>query len=363
MVATMLPELAADLHTSIATASSSVTVYMVPFAGCMVFSGTLAERFGRRRTVRIAYLVYAVASLLCALAPSVEWLLAGRAMQGMANAFTTPVLVAAISSLVAPQQLGRALGLYASMQALGQSAAPLVGGLAAEVHWSWAFYGSAVAAALLALVPPPDSTKSGARPGRWAALVNPQLVLACAIAALAYLSSMGVTILGALIAADRFGLGPTGRGAVVAVFGLAGLITARWLGAVMDRSNRLVFGSAAHLVLGLGTAAVGLWAWLPGVVAAVAVAGAGGAATRTTANSLAVTSAPENRSGATSMMLAFQFGGAALAPLIWVPLYARQQAATMVWTALPAVLAGGVLLAVWLFRSAARRPAARRSAG
>lgn len=352
VVTTMLPEMAVDLHTDTTGSATALTTYMVCFAGFMLFSGTIAERVGRRRTVQVGYVVYAVASVLCALAPTLGTLLAARALQGAANAFTTPVLVAAISSLVPANRLGRALGLFASIQALGQAMAPLIGGIAADLHWSWAFWGSAAVAATLATLPPPDSDRSAPAGRRWRSLANPQLVLACVVAALAYLTTMGITVLGALFAFDEFGLGPTQRGLVVAVFGVSGLAAGRVIGSLLDRYGRLRVGAVTHVVLGLGAVLMAVSPVLAMLVAAIAVAGAAGTGTRATVQSLAVTSAPSNRSGATSVMLACQFGGAAVAPLLWVPLYALDARPTLVAVAVPAVVAGLTLAVV-----AARRTA------
>ena len=143
-----------SLGVSVATAATSLTAYLVPFAALMLISGTLAERFGRRRTVQVGYIFYTLASIGCALAPSFAVLMIARVVQGGSNAFTTPVLVAAVSDATPRERLGRALGLFGSMQATGQAMAPLVGGLAASVDWRLAFWGTALVSALLALLPP-----------------------------------------------------------------------------------------------------------------------------------------------------------------------------------------------------------------
>ncbi len=334
MVTTMLPELAAGLDTSLATAASSLTVYLIPFAAIMLVSGTLAEHWGRARTIRLAYLVYALASLACALAPGAGTFLAARAVQGAANAFTTPLLVAVISDVVPPSGLGRALGRFGGWQAAGQAFAPLVGGLAAAVDYRFAFVAAAAAAVLLGVVTSAEShdvhsdhADHATAPAsespwqRWRSLRNRPLALACAVAFGLYLASSGLNILAALLAHDRLGLGPDQRGLVIAAFGVAGLLTGARLGRVADRIGLRRFGVASALVLTVTISAAGLSTTAAALVVAMAAAGAASTAGRLTSTSLAVTSTPGNRAGATSVALAWQFLGSALAPVALLPLY------------------------------------------
>ncbi len=331
MVTTMLPELAGGLHTSLATAASSLTVYLIPFAAIMLVSGTLAEHWGRARTIRLAYLVYALASLACALAPGASTFLAARAVQGAANAFTTPLLVAVISDVVPPAGLGRALGRFGGWQAAGQAFAPLVGGLAAALDYRFAFLAAAAAAVLLGIVTSAESHEvhadHRAAPAsespwqRWRSLRNRPLALACAVAFGLYLASSGLNILAALLAHDRLGLGPDQRGLVIAAFGVAGLLTGARLGRVADRIGLRRFGVIAATLLATTIALAGLATTVLAAVVAMAVAGAASTAGRLTSTSLAVTSTPGNRAGATSVALAWQFLGSALAPVAFLPLY------------------------------------------
>lgn len=333
VVTTMLPEMQADLGGTITQLSLTLSAYLFPFAALMVFSGTLAERFGRRITVRTGYTVFALASIACALAPNFELLMLARVLQGSANAFTTPVLVAAITDSVSPTKLGRSLGLFGSMQATGQAMSPLIGGLAASVDWRLAFWGTAVVAAMLAALPPENSPHEPVRGWqRWKVLLNWQLALASLVAAMAFLTTMAMAVVAALYVRDIFDLGPTATGLIVAVFGLTGLATGSATGALMDRLGRIKVGGIMHLLLGTFCAVTGIVGTLalPGpiplllVIASIGIAGAAATGTRTVVQSLAVTSAPSNRSGATSIMLAFQFTGAALAPVLWVTMYEAQ---------------------------------------
>jgi MFS family permease len=357
MVTPMLPELSAGLHTSLSTAAWSLTIYLIPFAAVLLISGTLAEAWGRARTVRAAYLGYAVASFVCALAPTADIFLTGRALQGVANAFTSPLLVAAISDAVPRAALGRALGRYGSLQAAGQAFAPLVGGAAAALDYRWAFVASALAALGLAFVPPRDQDPvraggpagAGAAPAglsRWRALANRRLALACAVAFGLYLSTTGLMLLVALLAGDRFELGPDARGLVVAAFGSAGLLTGGLLGRVADRVSPAGLGAGALVGLAVTTAAAGFApaVWL--LAAVVAVAGVASTAARVVVNTLAVTSTPSNRGGATSMTLSWQFLGSALAPLAFLPVYHRDGTLSLVVAASGALAAAGLLAVV-----------------
>lgn len=355
IVTTMLPELSRDFDVSVALASTSVTSYLIPFAMLMLLSGTLAERWGRKRTVQIGYLAYALMAIGCALAPTFELFTLFRILMGASNAFTTPVLVAAITDLVPRERLGRSLGMFGAMQATGQAMSPLAGGIAADLHWSLAFYAIALVSFVLAALPPENAREPfiGSQRERWKALANPQLAVASVAAALSFFTLMVVGVVGVLYLRDEFGTGATLTGVILAIFGLAGLATGRWSGSLMDRYGRLKIGGFAHLVFGVFASLIGVTALIGGavglglVVLFLALAGSASTATRAVVQQLAVTSAPTNRSGATSVMLACQFGGASLAPLLWVPIYEIDRSLAMGTGGIAAFLGGVLLLVVW----------------
>ncbi len=347
MVMPILPELRDGLDTSLSVAAASLTVYLLPFAGFMLVSGTLAERWGRRRTVQFAYLGYAAASLLCVLAPQAPLFLFGRGLQGIANAFTTPILMAALAEVTSPQRLGRALGLFGSVQAAGLSFAPVIGGLLAIVNWRLGFAVTLVAALALATQPPPDaggSATDGHAAGGWHALANPRLTFACLVAALAYFTSVGINSLGALLAADRFGLTPGPRGFVVATFGAAGLVAGSLIGRQLDRFGVRRFGALGCLALGAGSVVAGVSPTLSVLIGALGLSGVAGLACRVVVNSMAVRSSPANRGGAASLMLACQFFGGALAPMLLIPVYRQGATLGLVVAAIASVVAAGLVL-------------------
>ncbi|MBM7460896.1 MFS transporter [Rhodococcus coprophilus] len=343
VVVSMLPEMGEDLGVTAATAATSVTAYLGVFAAVMLFSGTLGARWGQARTVRFAYLAYATVSLAAALAPTLTVLLGARMLQGAANAFTTPLLLAALAALTPKDRLGRALGLFGALQAAGLTFAPLVGGIAAEIDWRWAFVVLAAAALALACVGLPDTPESDAdSPAGRARLrdaLRPRIVRIGIVALLGWGAIGGINFLLAFRAEDVFDLDPSQRGALLTLLGLAGILTARRVGILVDRigaRRTVLIGalSGAALVVTIGTVtnlAVVAVAWfLAGIASQCVLVGV---------NAAVLGDPGPNRGGAVSVVQAFRFGGGAFAPLALTPVYsADPTAAFLVPAALLAVV-------------------------
>ncbi|HSD81914.1 MAG TPA: MFS transporter, partial [Solirubrobacteraceae bacterium] len=153
MVVVLVPELRDAFGISTSAASLALTAYLVPFAALQLVSGTIGERVGRARAPRVAYVLYGLASLAAAAAGGYGAFLAARAVQGVANAFTTPLVLAGLAESTPDASLGRAMGTFAAVQTAGVVSAPLIGGLAGALDYRLAFVAAAAAAALLAAVP------------------------------------------------------------------------------------------------------------------------------------------------------------------------------------------------------------------
>ena len=142
VIVPMFPELREEFDASSSAVSLGFSLYLLPFAALLLVSGTLGERWGRRRTVRGTYLLYAAASIGCALAPNLTVFILARAMQGVANAFITPLLLAGLAETVPADRFGRQVGIYSSFQAFGGGLGPIIGGVAADTSWRYAFWGT-----------------------------------------------------------------------------------------------------------------------------------------------------------------------------------------------------------------------------
>ena len=357
IIAVLIPQLRDEFGASTAAVTWGITAYLIPFAALQLVSGTLGERFGIARTVRTAYLAYAALSVVVAFAPDIGVFVGARALQGAANAFLTPLLLAALAGASPEGSVGRTVGTFAAVQTAAIVAAPLIGGLAGEVSWRLAFLAPAVAALALAATSLPGARGGGAEPPRLRSALTARVGWLSAAAFLGYLSITGVAFLVALRAADAFGLGSTERGALVASFGLAGALVGRWAGAFADRRGRVT----ATLVGAAGCAAalpfLGIADSPTELAAAWLSAGIGSAFVWAGLNTMAVEAVPGNRAGATSVVSAFKFAGNACAPLLLLPLYHVSPQAAFATAGAGSLALGALVLRVGASGRARRGPA------
>jgi MFS family permease len=361
MLVALIPNVAAGLDTTLTLVAAAITTYMVPFAALQLVSGTVAQRLGPRRVVRTAYLVYGAAALLCAFAPEIWTFLAARAVMGAANAFLSPILLAALSEVVAPDVLGRTVGTFAAWQTAGFTLAPAIGGALGELSWRLAFVVVTFAALALALphrtLGSFEATPAGQASLR--ALLNRWIALLSAKALLGYLGFTAIGFVLVLVAAEEFGLGSAARGLLVAGYGLGGIALGRFAGSIVDRAGRpsTAFVGALACAIGVLGLAAAPSAWSLALV--WLAIGCAGTFVWAGLNTIAVESFPENRAGATSLYSAFKFAGVAIGPLVYVPLFHRDTRAPFLLAAAFS-LALAALVVPWFGRY--REPAGERLA-
>jgi EmrB/QacA subfamily drug resistance transporter len=136
-----LPSIQRDLDASLSQLEWIVAGYALSFASLMLIGGKLADAYGRRRIFVLGIAVFTVASLLCGLANSGETLVAARVLQGAGAALMNPATLSIIAATFPPSQRGAAIGIWAGVSALALAIGPLVGGLIVEhLAWSWIFF-------------------------------------------------------------------------------------------------------------------------------------------------------------------------------------------------------------------------------
>jgi EmrB/QacA subfamily drug resistance transporter len=131
-----LVSLGKDLHARLGDLQWGLNTYMLAFAALIVTAGRLADVFGRRRCLLIGAALFAVASLLCGIAPTLSILIIGRLLQGAGGALMLPAGMAIISIVYGADQRAVALGTIVGVAGVAQSFGPLAGGIVTSML-SW----------------------------------------------------------------------------------------------------------------------------------------------------------------------------------------------------------------------------------
>jgi DHA2 family multidrug resistance protein-like MFS transporter len=206
-----LPTLGQSLDASTGQLQWFVASFTLVFAATLVPGGMLGDRYGRKKILVVALLVFGLASIACAFAPSAETFIAARAVLGLGAGLILPMVLGVLPVLFDDKERPRAIGAITVGAMLGYPIGPLLGGwMLTKFDWSWVFLINlpVVALALVAvLVLLPESRSSTRQPIDFVGIA---------------LSASGLSLLtyGVINAGDR------GFGEGIALAGIVGGITA-----------------------------------------------------------------------------------------------------------------------------------------
>lgn len=240
-----LPAIGASLQAGAADLQWVINGYLLPLSALLLLGGATGDRYGRKRLLVAGIFLFALASIVCAGAPTLDLLLAGRALQGIGAAVLMPCSLAILGASFSGAARGRAIGIWASIGAVMSAIGPVLGGwLIDTMGWRAIFLINlplAAGAIALALIRVTD-TREEERP----ALDIPGGVLAtCGLGALTW----GLTIGSGRTGWTDMAIAGTGAG----LFLLVGFVWVERLRGERAMMPLAMFGSSSFIGLTLLT--------------------------------------------------------------------------------------------------------------
>src|SRR6476620_10087574 len=140
VVSVALPSIERSLGGGLAGQQWVSNAYLLTLASLILLGGSLGDIYGERRVFAIGIAEFGVLSVACAVAPTIETLIASRALQGAAGALVTPSSLAIIVGAFAPSERGAAIGSWTAWGGIAAIVGPLAGGwIVDQVSWRWIF--------------------------------------------------------------------------------------------------------------------------------------------------------------------------------------------------------------------------------
>ncbi|MFI7387261.1 MFS transporter [Streptomyces sp. NPDC049813] len=141
VVAAALTTMRHDLGASIEQLEWTVNAYNLSFAVLLLTAAAVGDRWGRRRAFAAGLALFSVASVACALSPSVSWLIAARTLQGVGAAAVMPQALSLLGAAFPPERRGWAIGVFSGLTGLAVLSGPMIGGAVTEgLAWQWIFW-------------------------------------------------------------------------------------------------------------------------------------------------------------------------------------------------------------------------------
>ncbi|HMD90711.1 MAG TPA: MFS transporter [Anaerolineaceae bacterium] len=131
-----LSSIQASLHATGAQLLWVVNGYLLMLASLILVGGSLGDRWGRKKIFMFGISLFVLASMACGVSPSIQFMIAARIIQGIGGSFMIPGSLSIITSMVAPDRRGKAIGTWSAVSTLVTVAGPVLGGFLAD-HGLW----------------------------------------------------------------------------------------------------------------------------------------------------------------------------------------------------------------------------------
>lgn len=306
-----LPALAGAFSATFSEVKWVVVAYLAALTVCVVLAGRLGDIFGLKRVLAAGLGLFAIASLLCGLAPNLWFLIAARVLQGVGAAVLMTLAMALMRETASRERLGRAMGLLGTVSALGTALGPSLGGfIIAATGWQGIFLMQVpltVVALVLAmsLLPNGTLTENRQQVRIWAMLSRrlvPNLLMNLLVAAV----MMTTLMVGPFYLGGSLGLKEAMVGLIMSVGPAISIVSGFPSGRAVD-----ALGAQPVVRIGLALLAAGafLLSILPdmigvaGYILAIVVLTPGYQLFQAANNTAALTDAPKHQRGAVSGLL------------------------------------------------------------
>jgi len=128
VVGIALPAIGRSLDTGLQVLQWVVTAYTLTLAGLLLLAGALGDRYGRKRVFTVGVVWFAIASVLCGIAPDATTLVGARALQGIGAALLTPGSLAILQASFRPEDRSKAIGAWSGLGGVATAIGPFIGG-------------------------------------------------------------------------------------------------------------------------------------------------------------------------------------------------------------------------------------------
>lgn len=134
-----VPSMGAYFHTNASYMTMFVVAYMISTTALLLPSGTIGQRFGRKRPFLIGFLVFAFSSLAIVFSPNILWAIVLRAVEGAGAAMMLTLAIPLLLKAFPPEERGKAVGISSTSWSIGALAGPLLGGALVSLAWQYIF--------------------------------------------------------------------------------------------------------------------------------------------------------------------------------------------------------------------------------
>jgi MFS family permease len=265
IVGPALPAIKASFGVDEQALASVFTIYLLLNLVGTPILGRLSDLFGRRLIYLLSIAAFAVGSLIVAMAPSFELLLAGRAIQGLGAGGIFPVASAVIGDTFPPERRGRALGLIGAVFGIAFLLGPILGGALLLLGWQWLFLinlpiAAVVLVAALRLLPGPALVPAEQLELRAMGMFRNRQVLLVGLLALGAGLSEAVTLFIPSLLVESFQVTPSNASFMLIPMVLAMAVASPYSGRVLDQAGSRVVVVAGAALIGVSLIIEGMFA-------------------------------------------------------------------------------------------------------